>query len=154
MLSRQLPRFAGPHPWEFPMRLCVSAVLIALTQVPFATAQSSSKPDHGVVLAFDRLFAKSPDERGGHLLLGEMNCTSCHKATAPLAVPPRQAPVLDGIGGRVRPSYLQAFLNDPQAAKPGTLMPNMLAGLPEPERKQSTEALVHFLASTGILIDV
>src|SRR4051812_31451661 len=105
------------------MRLCTSALLLALAQVPFANAQSS-KPDHAVVLGYDRFFATAHDERGGRLLLGELNCTSCHKTSATMAVPPRQAPILDGIGGRVRASYLEAFLNNPQAAKPGTVMPN------------------------------
>src|SRR5437868_4220373 len=149
--SPALPACASP---EFTMRLCTSALFLALVQVSFTHAQSASKPDHAVVLAYDRLLAKAQDQRGGQLLLGELNCTSCHKTSAAAVVPPRQAPILDGIGGRVRPSYLKAFLDNPQAAKPGTVMPDVLAALPEKDRKQSVEALVHFLASTGVLIDV
>src|SRR5262249_44826745 len=37
------------------------------------------------------------------------------------------------------------------AAKPGTTMPHVLAGLPEAERKQRALELAHFLASTGAL---
>jgi mono/diheme cytochrome c family protein len=61
----------------------------------------------------------------------------------------RQAPVLDQVGGRIRASYLKKFLSDPQSAKPGTLMPNLLHS--DPEKEQKVEALVHFLASTGTL---
>lgn len=136
------------------MRLCTSALFLALAQVPFAHAQPATKPDHAVVLAYDRLFAKTSDERGGQLLLGELNCTSCHRNYTASVIPPRQAPILDGIGGRVRATYLKAFLENPQAAKPGTVMPNVLAALSEQEREDSTDALVHFLASTGVLIDV
>ena len=119
--------------------------------------------DHPVVLGFDRFFAKGDankatddSARGGQLLLTELNCISCHKIDASLgqSIAPRQAPVLDGVGGRVRASYLRAFLGDPQAAKPGTTMPNVLATLPSRERKDSLEALVHFLASTGTFVDV
>ena len=41
------------------------------------------------------------------------------------------------------------FLADPQATKPGTTMPNVLAGIPAAERGPIVEALVHFLATTG-----
>jgi mono/diheme cytochrome c family protein len=115
--------------------------------------QNRATPDHAVVLGFDRFFAKSKDDlaRGGHILLSELNCVACHQADQwPLK---KQAPVLDGIGGRVRASYLQAFLADPQSAKPGTTMPNLLASLPEQARKDSVNALVHFLASTGSVTD-
>src|SRR5437016_9141392 len=84
-------------------------------------------PDHAVVLGFDRFLAGGKDagSRGGQLLLGELNCLSCHQAPAGAeqGFLKKQAPVLDGIGGRVRASYLKAFLSDPQTAKPGTAMP-------------------------------
>jgi mono/diheme cytochrome c family protein len=57
--------------------------------------------------------------------------------------------VLDTVGSRVRISYLKKFLANPQAVKPGTTMPNLLAG--DPDRDARVEALVHFLASTGSL---
>ncbi len=98
---------------------------------------------------------KNDGARGGELLLGELNCVSCHKTEAGVDkwVLKKQAPILDGVGGRVRASYLRTFLADPQAAKPGTTMPSLLASLPEAERKDSIEALVHYLASTGTLKD-
>ena len=72
----------------------------------------------------------------GNLLLGELNCTSCHQADASLAtvIQRKPAPVLDTVGSRVKPQYLLKFLADPQATKPGTTMPNVLAGVPEAER--------------------
>jgi len=116
-------------------------------------AQSPINPDHAVVLGYDRFFAKAKDEgvRGGQLLLAELNCIACHKTDVGLDswLIKKQAPVLDGVGSRVRSSYLQAFLKDPQATKPGTTMPNLLASLPEQERDAGLDALVHFLASTG-----
>lgn len=108
---------------------------------------------HPIVPGFERFFtdAKADAARGGRLLLGELNCISCHHADAAQAenVGKKQAPILDGIGQRVHRGFLRRYLNDPNAVKPGTTMPNLLAGLPEKERKEHVDALVHFLASTG-----
>ena len=87
----------------------------------------------------------------GRLLLGELNCSACHKADrdgqGPLDRKP--APVLDQVGSRVKPEYLRAYLAAPHSAKPGSTMPDVLAGMPEADRAEAVEALVHFLASTG-----
>lgn len=110
---------------------------------------------HPRVAPFERFYveAKSDAVAGGQLLLGELNCTSCHQADASQdsLVIKKPAPILDTVGSRVRPQYMLKFLADPQATKPGTTMPNVLAALPEAERKEKVEALVHFLASTGTL---
>ncbi len=104
------------------------------------------------VIGFERFYAAKGDAvAAGQLLLGELNCTSCHQADASLAsvIQKKQAPVLDTVGTRVKPQYLLKFLADPQATKPGTTMPNVLAGVPEGERAKIVESLVHFLATTG-----
>jgi mono/diheme cytochrome c family protein len=105
------------------------------------------------VIGFERFYAASDSDAvaAGQLLLGELNCTSCHVADAALArhIQRKPAPVLDSVGSRVKPQYLLQFLADPQANKPGTTMPNVLVHLPEPERSPIVEALVHFLATTG-----
>lgn len=111
-----------------------------------------------VVPGFERFFS-GPDAdaaRGGSLLLGELNCTSCHKAgeAQQAAIVRKQAPILDEVGRRVRVEYLRQFITDPRQTKPGTTMPNLLAGLPENERAATVEALVHFLASTGSVVEV
>lgn len=109
------------------------------------------------VIPFERYHAAAQDQvAAGNLLLGELNCTSCHTADKSLAahVQKKQAPVLDTVGNRVRPQYLLKFLMDPQKIKPGTTMPNALAGIPETERTPIVEAIVHFLASTGNTSDV
>jgi cytochrome c553/mono/diheme cytochrome c family protein len=88
---------------------------------------------------------------GGRILLSELNCLSCHladEATKKL-INPKQAPILDGIGHRVKVEWIRAYLASPHAARPGTTMPDVLSGLPEAARAASVEALTHFLASTG-----
>ncbi|MCI0378360.1 MAG: c-type cytochrome, partial [Gemmataceae bacterium] len=130
-------------------------LLLSLFGAPSIATAQPPPPDHAVVLGFERLHANNPDARGGRVLLGELQCLSCHQANAAVekSILKRQAPILDGVGGRVRPSYLRDFLSDPQSAKSGTTMPHLLGSVPEAQRKQTVEALVHFLASTGTLKD-
>jgi mono/diheme cytochrome c family protein len=108
---------------------------------------------HPVVPGFERFSTgkKADPAQGGQLLLGELNCVSCHQTTGD-AVSLKQAPVLDRVGTRVRISYMRKFLTDPQAVKPGTTMPAVFAG--DPARQEKVEALVHYLASTGALPEV
>jgi len=109
------------------------------------------------VAGFERLYSVETSDpiAGGELLLGELNCTSCHKLDKAWEsqIQRKPAPVLDTVGSRVRPEYLLKFLADPQKIKPHTTMPNVLAGVPEAERAQQVEALVHFLATTGSLVE-
>src|SRR5262245_3930666 len=105
------------------------------------------------VLGYERFYSNSEGDTvaAGELLLGELNCTSCHAADRSLSqrIDRKAAPVLDTVCTRVQPQYLLKFLSDPQTTKPGTTMPNVLAGVPDAERGPIVEALVHFLATTG-----
>jgi mono/diheme cytochrome c family protein len=125
--------------------------LVRLAALVLGSVILASAPvfaSHPFVAGFER-FHSGPDAdsaAGGRLLLGELNCTSCHAAEGSEK---KQAPVLDGIGGRARVSHLRKYLADPQAVKPGTTMPDLFAG--DPEKEARVEALVQFLASTGTL---
>lgn len=85
----------------------------------------------------------------GLKLLGELGCVSCHEAngSASLWLRPRTAPRLDGIATRLDPRYLERFILDPGALRPGSVMPGLLSGLPEGERQVAARALVDFLVS-------
>jgi mono/diheme cytochrome c family protein len=124
--------------------------LFVLTGEPGASAPgaATSTPDHPIVAGFERSFTgeKANLARGGQLLLGELNCTSCHQTSDP-SIGRKPAPLLDEVAARVRLGHLKKFLDDPQAVKPGTTMPNLFAR--DPQKAQKIEALVHFLASTG-----
>lgn len=111
----------------------------------FSTIVLSAAPSHPVVAGFDRFHAKGeqPGE-GGSLLLAELNCVVCHVAEGAQA---RKGPILDAVGGRVRPAWIRQFLADPAGTKPGTTMPDMLSGAPD--RARAVEALVQYLATTG-----
>jgi mono/diheme cytochrome c family protein len=87
----------------------------------------------------------------GLLLLGELGCVNCHAAGKEQAAQlmPKQGPLLDKVGERLRPEWLVEYLKQPQAVKPGTTMPHALAGLQDTERDRTATALAHFLAATG-----
>lgn len=133
----------------------------------FSQPQASSQPiTHPRVPGFERFYAveNDPDDEdapvldpvtGGRLLLGELNCTSCHTPTDALkkVVSVKQAPILDEAGTRVRLDWLREFIAKPHSTKPGTTMPDVIASLPEADRANAVEALVHFLASTGSVTD-
>jgi mono/diheme cytochrome c family protein len=127
----------------------------ALVTAADPAPKGSALPQHPFIPGFERFHAAPDGEvvRGGQLLLGELNCTSCHKPEAALDgyIVKKEAPLLDGVGGRVKRGFLKRFLTNPQAVKPGTTMPDLFAHLPEKDRDEKVEALVHFLASTGTL---
>jgi mono/diheme cytochrome c family protein len=115
-----------------------------------AVGRTGEKAAHPPVVAgFERFFAgKSGDAAwGGQLLLGELNCVSCHLPEGAKSTAPKTAPVLDSVGARLKHSYLRSFLNSPHTSKPGTAMPDLFAS--DPDKAPKIEALVHFLAATG-----
>ena len=90
------------------------------------------------------------EPENGNVLLGEAGCLHCHKPEAARSfLPAKSAPLLGDVGARVRPQWIAEFLKNPQATKPGTPMPDLLAALPAQEKEATTDALVHFLASLG-----
>lgn len=139
---------------------------VCLLWIQPAFSQPPAPTVHPRVPGFERFYAVDPDPddedapkldpvTGGRLLLGELNCLSCHGASGELknVVSTKQAPILDDIGARVRVDWLRDFIAKPHATKPGTTMPDVIAGLPEADRGAAVEALVHFLASTGAVTD-
>ncbi|SIN94788.1 PA14 domain-containing protein [Singulisphaera sp. GP187] len=139
--------------------ILVSGWVILASSLDSVTATAAeSAPDHPLIAGYERFFVdpSSNASEAGRLLFGELNCNSCHQAgkAGETSPEPKQAPILDAVGARVRTEYLRSFLFDPQAKKPGTTMPNLLAHLPEGERRSAVEALTHFLASSGRLVGI
>jgi mono/diheme cytochrome c family protein len=134
-----------------PLLVLFSAAGILASGLPTPPLAAADVPPR--VIGYERVYAADGANpvAAGQLLLGELNCTSCHQADASLAttIQKKPAPVLNTVTSRVQPQYLLKFLFDPQTVKPGTTMPSVLAGLPEAERTQVVEELVHFLATTG-----
>src|SRR5262245_43942417 len=135
------------------MRTCVLSLLalaLGIAHSPAGETKNAFQRDHPIIPPFERFYAAANSDhvKGGRLLLGELNCTSCH-TTDDADLAKKSAPVLDNVGQRVRRGYLRKFIADPHKTKPGTTMPDVLAGAPEADRAEKVEALVHFLASTG-----
>ena len=91
----------------------------------------------------------SGDPAAGSVALGERNCTACHAPNVGQAawVTPKSAPRLEEIAGRADPAWVRGWIADPAKARPGTTMPNLLAGRPAGERAEAADALTHFLFS-------
>ena len=117
-------------------RRCLLPVTLVLATLLLPAAASAAGP---VVPGFERLVAdgKHVPAVDGRLLAAELNCRSCHAGR--IAPAPKPAPLLDEVARRVKPAWLQAFIADPQAVKPGTTMPAVLQGDLDPV----IEPLVH-----------
>ncbi len=128
------------------------SVFSAISFLTLPTAADNNE-DHPVIPGLERFIdveTISNVERGD-LLINELNCASCHEAKSSWSVQPKQAPVLSNVGARILPEYFESYLRNPQHVKPGTTMPNVLAGKSEVDQKIITESLAHFLASTGTI---
>ena len=133
--------------------LCFGAVLLTLG---WAGSGMAAAP---VVPGFERYGRSVSDPaaviESGLLLLGELGCVNCHAAGKEQAAHllPKQGPLLDKVGERLRPEWLVEYLKMPQTVKPGTTMPHALAGLSDTERDRTATAIAHFLAATGAFDD-
>jgi mono/diheme cytochrome c family protein len=127
--------------WLRPFRLFRSMVAAGLALA--ATAASLAADGVAVPIpAGSRMDA-------GELLLGELNCIACHTASESVArqLQSRTAPKLGAEGLRLTPQWIRSWLAGPSASKPGTLMPDLLHGLPDSDRTDAVESLTHFLVS-------
>ena len=76
----------------------------------------------------------------GNILLGELNCTSCHESQN-ADILNKHAPILDNISKRIKQSYIIDYLVSPQKTKAGTSMPDVLHKLPAEKQKVVTKAI-------------
>ncbi len=121
----------------------------ALVVVAFAqeqTSATSTAANPPVILA--ETWARDSTELG-RWLLGELNCVACHKAfeTTATTIEPAPAPDLPRVFAQRLPGYVAQFLRTPASMRPGTRMPDLLAGLPPEARQERLVALEAFLRS-------
>lgn len=83
---------------------------------------------------------KLPDQLSGDILVGELNCASCHQTESD-RIQTKQAPILNDVQNRLKRSFIVDFLLDPQKEKAGTTMPDLLHNL-DPERKKQVATAV------------
>lgn len=93
--------------------------------------------------------AVAPGVDSGELLLAELNCVACHHVDAAIRtrLAARPSPVLGDAGLLLTPQFLREFLANPHAEKPGTTMPDVLHALEPAPKRDTVEALTHFLVS-------
>lgn len=126
--------------------LCFSAFPCAPgTTTALADDAASSVP---FVSGFDRFgqHADIDEVTGGRLMITELSCTACH-AISDTTLNPKRGPELDGAGSRFKSDWVRAFLLNPAASKPGTTMPDLLAGIPANDRASTADAITAFLSS-------
>jgi mono/diheme cytochrome c family protein len=137
--------------------LCALRPFVLLMGCVAAAGAAEPAADRAVVPGFERFHGSDTldEAAAGRLLLDELNCVSCHETAGKIGDSKlrKQAPVLDEVGRRVRVDYLRRFIADPQGTKPGTTMPDLFYGIPPAERAARVEALVHFLATTGSIVE-
>ncbi|WP_162276004.1 c-type cytochrome [Roseimaritima ulvae] len=109
-----------------------------------AIAQDNPAPP--VVAGFERFAGSDALEpvQAGQLLIGELRCTACH---ADGNASPLPGPNLQAAGLRLRSQWMLQFIEDPQAVKPGTTMPNLLGQFTAKEKRSIAESIVAFLRS-------
>jgi cytochrome c551/c552 len=124
------------------MTLSPGALALALAGLT-ALAQAADTPAY--VAGYTRLPATSAE--AGDVLLSELSCLACHSEESKL--PPtlqwKAGPTIGGAGDRLRAEYVREFLTHPSATKPGTTMPDLLAGQPEAKRAELADDLTNFL---------
>ena len=120
----------------------VGTTLIFLVSVLAAGATALAE-------GFIRPAPLGPGVSEGEVLLSELNCIRCHTAsdTVQARLDSPGGPALGATGLRLTPQWIRTWLNNPQAAKPGTAMPDVLHGLDASARTQTVDDLVHYLVS-------
>ena len=128
-------------------------VIATAASGPLQAQTGVANPPAPVVPGYERLrLAGAADEAAlGELLLGELNCLSCHEPTPALArrIPVRAAPDLDRIAERATGRWLTDYLMAPHVQKPGSAMPEVLHSLAPDDREDAVRALVGYLAHRG-----
>ncbi len=83
----------------------------------------------------------------GKILFSELSCAACHHEGTPRTPTLlwKAGPDLSSVGDRLRATWIRAYLADPAAAKPGTTMPSLLAGMEEAQKTEVIEDLTHHL---------
>lgn len=128
-------------------------VILSLASVSAAQNEqksNSSEPSH--FISGDDRFGQHGEisaELTGRLLLTELSCTACHQ-TPLTTLEAKGGPNLAAAGTRLSTTWVKSFLMNPQLAKPGTTMPNVLHGMDNEDKNHAITALSAFLSSLKV----
>lgn len=104
--------------------------------------------DGPFVAGFERFGRHNEIEQlaSGRLLVHELSCASCHKSDDAF-VAAKGGPNLQGTAIRLNLAWIEKFIADPHAAKPGTTMPDVLGKRSANERAAIARELTAFLST-------
>lgn len=131
-----------PSRWRSPLR---GVLLLAVLFGSYA----ADLPARSAAPFLPALQLEIPGLDPGVVLLGELNCLACHQAGPKVRsqILTRPAPRLGQLGHRSRAAWVSRFVQAPHREKPGTLMPDLLARLPDSEQTETANVLTAFLMS-------
>ena len=142
MIGRRAPRPSRSGRLVFPvLAVALSAALQAQPAVPAAPPPVVPGYEHL------RLAGAAGEAALGEVLLGELNCLSCHEPTPEVSkrIPTRTAPDLAELNERVTVEWLAAYLADPDEHKPGSTMPEVLHSLDPEDRNRVARSIARYL---------
>jgi len=93
--------------------------------------------------------------REGRMLFAQNRCVACHEA-GPL-MPPKgegmpelaqDAPTFDNVGGKYQEAWLAAWINDPHAIRPRSLMPKIFAGEADKIDQRAADLAAYFISAS------
>ncbi len=142
VIGRRAPRPSRSGRLVFPvLAAALSAALLAQPAVP--------APPTPVVPGYEhlRLAGAAGEAALGEVLLGELNCLSCHEPTPEVSrrIPTRTAPDLAELNERVTVEWLTGYLADPDDHKPGSTMPEVLHSLEPEDRNRVARSIARYL---------
>ena len=144
MMLKSVHRGRGPAVFALAASLVSAAV-----QLLFAGDVAGAEPASRVAFVGGLEASRLDDELRGLVLLDELGCAACHQTESSLADSLKIAPRLSAAALRMNPHYLQAFIQNPHAVKPGTTMPDVMRHLTDEERPEAARAITHYLLSLG-----
>ncbi len=133
------------------LKLIVILLIMLMSSSAIAHPLIADPVDYPLVSGFDRFYAPEDDEghiaEGGLLLLGELQCVSCHGAPKAWKdrLPALAKLSLAGVGSRLSADDLWLFVRSPQHRKKGTTMPGLFSG--DDRDDVALEAITEYLSS-------
>ena len=132
--------------WSAGLVCTAATVALGVAAQAQPAAQAVATP---VVPGYEhlRLAGAAGDVALGEVLLGELNCLSCHEPTTEVSrrIPTRTAPDLAELNERVTVEWLTAYLTEPDDHKPGSTMPEVLHSLDPEGRNRVARSIARHL---------
>ena len=146
-LDQIRPGKQSSMPAELANQLKNRQQFLDLLRYVFDTQERGPDANTKIAQASDQRRSLEP-ELEGLMLIQKRNCFACHATNSIYSpVASKKAPRLSWSAANLNPNYLQSFIADPHALKPGSTMPQLFNHLDDADRKSTATAITHFLIS-------